>query len=65
MTLFFRASLRERLLPIPESWVHDAWLAWTIALNSQLIGCPEPLVAYWVHTSQQLGVPMSRARKLV
>jgi glycosyltransferase involved in cell wall biosynthesis len=69
-TLMFRSSLRERLLPIAEEWVHDGWLAWMIVLHSYLIALPEPLIRYRVHEVQQVGIPGSvsarlrRARKI-
>ena len=63
MTLMFRASLRDRLLPIPKNWIHDAWLAWMICLHSKLAACPDRLVSYRVHESQQVGVPLSPSRK--
>jgi len=65
MTLMIRARERDTLLPIPRSWVHDAWLAWMLCLNSKLIPCPDRLVAYRIHVSQQMGVPMSPRQKLL
>ena len=59
MTLMFRATLRELLLPIPATWTHDGWLAWMLIIYSKLSACPSRLVAYRVHESQQLGVPTS------
>ncbi|WP_446745441.1 glycosyltransferase family 2 protein [Silvibacterium acidisoli] len=53
----FRSSLVPLLLPIPSPWMHDAWLAWKIALHSRLVPLPQQLMAYRVHTSQQIGVP--------
>jgi glycosyltransferase involved in cell wall biosynthesis len=64
MTLMFRRNLRDALLPIPHGWIHDAWLAWMLTLHSTLHACPEHLVAYRVHESQQVGVPLSPIRKL-
>jgi glycosyltransferase involved in cell wall biosynthesis len=53
----FRASLVPLLLPIPAPWMHDAWLSWKIALHSRLVPLPQELMAYRVHTTQQIGVP--------
>lgn len=54
-TLLFRASLRELMLPIPEDWVHDAWITWMIVLYSGLAAVAQPLIEYRVHAAQQLG----------
>jgi glycosyltransferase involved in cell wall biosynthesis len=64
MTLIFRSSLRNTLLPIPKGWIHDAWLAWMLSLHSQLYPCPDRLVGYRVHESQQVGVPLGPIHKL-
>ncbi len=58
-TMMFRASLRDKLLPIPTSWVHDGWLAWMLSLHSRLAPCRAKLMAYRVHPSQQIGAPTS------
>jgi glycosyltransferase involved in cell wall biosynthesis len=60
-TLAFRSTLRDRLLPIPASWMHDGWLAWMLALNSKLGLCPKKLIAYRIHPSQQIGAPTGNA----
>jgi glycosyltransferase involved in cell wall biosynthesis len=58
-TMMFRSLLRDKLLPIPEEWVHDAWLAWMLVLHSQLIACSDPLIHYRLHASQQIGLGTS------
>jgi len=58
-TLAFRISLRDKLLPIPTSWVHDGWIAWMLFLNSTLALCPQKLIAYRIHSSQQIGASTS------
>jgi glycosyltransferase involved in cell wall biosynthesis len=55
-TMMFRSRLRDKLLPVPEEWVHDAWLAWMLVLHSQLIACSDPLIRYRLHGSQQIGL---------
>jgi glycosyltransferase involved in cell wall biosynthesis len=60
-TLVFRAQALRYSLPIPESWVHDGWLAWMISLHSRMALIPEPLIEYRVHAGQQLGVGNSTA----
>lgn len=55
-TMMFRSHLREELLPCPQEWIHDGWLAWMLVLHSQLIAHPECLIRYRIHASQQVGV---------
>lgn len=66
-TMMIRAGLRDRVLPIPEGWIHDGWVAWMLLLHSELIACREPLIHYRIHSSQQVGMPgrsaLSRLRR--
>lgn len=55
-TLAFRASYRELILPIPDTW-HDAWIALLIGTVSCLQALPVPLIAYRQHGTNQLGMP--------
>lgn len=55
-TLMFQSVLREHMLPFPNEWMHDSWLAWMLALHSRLQAFPEPLIQYRVHEAQQAGV---------
>ena len=55
-TIMFRSHLRDRLLPFPEEWIHDGWLAWMLVLHSRLVACSDALIHYRVHASQQVGV---------
>jgi glycosyltransferase involved in cell wall biosynthesis len=52
----FRADFKNLILPIPDTWIHDYW----IALLGSLFGCgvpiPERLLRYRKHASQQVGV---------
>lgn len=54
--LMFRASLRQRALPIPHDWIHDAWLAWVAALSGRLVPVNNPLLEYRLHGDQVLGL---------
>lgn len=56
-TLMFRASLMEKIVPIPAIWEHDAWIAWMISIYSRLDSIPERLIQHRIHGSQQVGVP--------
>ena len=70
--LAFRADLREKILPIPESWVHDGWIAFVAALFADLRAIPEPLILYRQHernfigaaatTTAQIGESLGRGR---
>lgn len=54
-TLLFRARHREALLPIPEGWVHDAWIALVVAALGRLGFVERPLVMYRQHGGNQIG----------
>jgi glycosyltransferase involved in cell wall biosynthesis len=63
-TLMFRSALRPHCQPIPQSWIHDAWLAWMIALHSQLALTEDALTSYRIHTGQQLGIARPGDRRI-
>jgi len=54
-TLSIRARLRERIFPIPTSWMHDAWIALMAASSSALGAVEEPLFLYRQHEANQIG----------
>jgi glycosyltransferase involved in cell wall biosynthesis len=54
-TLCFKADLRDRILPIPMIWPHDAWIASIAAANGQVVALPETLVAYRQHSGNVVG----------
>jgi len=56
-TMAFRSSYRELLLPIPEIWIHDAWISLLIGSVSHLVPLPVPLIAYRQHSANQIGIP--------
>lgn len=55
-TMAFRSVYRDLVLPIPESWVHDAWISLLIGAASHLVPVPEALIAYRQHGGNQIGV---------
>ena len=55
-TVVFRSRLRDSIVPIPPSWMHDAWLAWMLVLHSSLGFIREPLMHYRIHPAQQVGI---------
>ena len=54
-TMAFRSKYLDLVLPIPEGWMHDAWIALLISATSNLALLPEPTVAYRQHKSNQYG----------
>lgn len=54
-TMAFRSELRGLVLPIPEIWVQDGWIALIISFFADLIALNEPLVKYRQHANQQIG----------
>lgn len=54
-TLVFRRSLTGYVMPIPLSWVHDAWIALLAATGKGLGTVPEPLILYRQHGKNQIG----------
>lgn len=54
-TLMFRKRLVDACLPIPESWVHDAWIAQIAAAHGKILAVEEPLVLYRQHSANVIG----------
>ena len=54
-TFAFRSNFRQNILPIPECWIHDAWVALIIAALAKLIFVADPLVQYRQHSDNQIG----------
>ena len=55
-TMAFRSSLRDFVLPIPDVWVHDAWISLLIGSISRLSMIPETLISYRQHAVNQIGI---------
>ena len=64
MTLAFRRAQSSLLEDRPNSWMHDGWLAIVLALRDGLQACPDRLVGYRVHGTQQVGTPATLTTKL-
>lgn len=64
MAFMVRRDARRYLRDLPASWIHDGWLALLIALEAELLACPERLVGYRIHGDQQVSAPPSHADKL-
>lgn len=54
-TVMFRASLLDRALPVPASWVHDEWLAIIAAALGDVELLDERLIDYRQHGGNQIG----------
>lgn len=54
-TVMLRRSLLEVALPIPVSWVHDAWLAMLAASLERIKALEEPLIYYRLHGANAIG----------
>lgn len=54
-TLVFRSDLRPRLLPIPDGWYHDAWVATLAAAVSRIAAIPRCLMRYRQHGANAIG----------
>lgn len=55
-TMAFRARWRDCLLPVPEGWIHDYWIAVLLAALTRLEFSGRALIQYRCHDAQQLGV---------
>jgi len=57
-TLAIRKSCLERMMPFPThvpDLIHDAWLAMVLSLENKIDFIAETLIAYRIHSSQQVG----------
>jgi len=62
-TMAFRSSYRDRVLPIPAVWVHDAWISLLVACLGNVTTVPEPLVLYRQHDANQIGVGENKKKR--
>ena len=56
-TMMFRASFTPVVLPIPDLWLHDSWIALLVAATSDVALVTEPLGEYRQHSQQATGAP--------
>ncbi|MDP1805064.1 MAG: glycosyltransferase family 2 protein [Acidimicrobiales bacterium] len=61
-TLAFRSSLRDLLLPIPTTGLHDMWLSTLLCAVTEVAVVDEPLVRYRQHGANQVGAPATTLR---
>ena len=55
MSMMMRTSLRDLVLPVPNGWIHDEWIALLASAVGGVRLIDRPLVHYRQHTSQQIG----------
>lgn len=58
-----RADSRDVILPIPDGWMHDQWIAIVAAALGPVVWLPDPLVRYRQHQRQSIGGSRRRLRK--
>jgi glycosyltransferase involved in cell wall biosynthesis len=66
-TMAFRSRFRTLVLPTPEGiapMIHDGWIALAIAAAAGVAFMDDPLVAYRLHASQQIGAPERTGERL-
>ncbi len=54
-TMMFRAAYRTQIMPIPEYWVHDGWIALMVSAVAPVELLAEKTVRYRQHGAQQIG----------
>jgi glycosyltransferase involved in cell wall biosynthesis len=55
-TMAFDVKFKNLLLPIPEVWIHDAWISLLLACASHFQMIEQPLIKYRQHGLQQIGI---------
>ncbi len=54
-TLAFRQELCPQILPIPEEWVHDGWIALLLSIFGSISAIDQQLINYRQHAENQIG----------
>jgi glycosyltransferase involved in cell wall biosynthesis len=54
-TMMFRSEYRPFILPIPENWIHDGWIAFIIGALAPAGFVERSTVQYRQHSAQQIG----------
>lgn len=63
-TMMFRAEYRPVVLPIPENWIHDGWIAFIIGALAPIACVRQATVKYRQHAAQQIGGKKLSVREL-
>lgn len=65
-TMAFRKNIKDLILPIPEEWVHDEWIALLAsAVGVKGIFIDEPLIKYRLHNRQLIGIGSNKKLNLI
>lgn len=54
----FRRGLMAHAAPFSPAWIHDEWIAFTAALVSKVALMDQPTMAYRLHGSNAVGMPL-------
>jgi Glycosyltransferases involved in cell wall biogenesis len=54
-TMMFRSEYRPFILPIPENWIHDGWIAFIIGALAPVGFVERSTIKYRQHAAQQIG----------
>jgi glycosyltransferase involved in cell wall biosynthesis len=54
-TMMFRSEYRPFVLPIPDNWVHDGWIAFIIGAMAPIGFVERSTLKYRQHAAQQIG----------
>lgn len=54
-TMAFRGVFRDAILPIPDNWIHDAWIALIVSALADIAHIPDCLITYRQHPGSQIG----------
>lgn len=55
-TAAVKGEFARSIMPVPDGWIHDEWLAFIAAFDRQLVLLPEALTDYRQHENNQIGV---------
>ena len=55
-TLALRADARDLVLPVPEGWIHDAWIGVLLSATAKVRMSRERTIRYRLHEGQQVGI---------
>lgn len=54
-TILMRTDLAQKLLPFPDAFYHDHWLALGAAMREGIYAVPKPLIKYRIYGQNQTG----------
>ena len=63
-TMMFRSEYRPFVLPIPDNWVHDGWIAFIIGAMAPIGFVETSTMKYRQHAAQQIGGKKLSLREL-